>query len=118
MTERLSISGKTASMFQERLFSRLPLGQVLDIFHSRARSEFERNKDTGDNLLLVERLLERHRLEPLRLSREIDWINCFTHPDGEIEHQFSVEFSGTPLLWHLSPSPIEDVLPDGEKLTS
>lgn len=116
MVDTLDIDGKAASIYQERLFSRLQLGQVFELLHAQARDQFERVKGKGDIDLIVERVLERHRVQPLHLSREIEWVNSFTQPGGEIEHQFAVKFSGTSFLWHLSPSPDGDGLPAGQEL--
>lgn len=117
MIDTLEIAGKAAPIYQERLFSRLVLHQVLDLIEMRAIDELEREKGAGKDELLVERLLERHALEPLKISRKVEWVGSFTFPHGETEHLFSAGFSGAPLLWHLSPSPLQDVLPEGYDLT-
>lgn len=111
MLDALGASPENLSSYEEALFSRLNLGQHMELVLAIAIDEFERKKTDGSNYALIERLWDEHRLEPLNLSSGVERVDSFVTAHGEIRHLFALEFCGSPRLWNMSPDPIEPRLP-------
>lgn len=98
---------------QRRLFAGLNLSVLLEQRAQLCLQQFARARADCDRNVLAERLYERFICEPLALEGELRSKRQWDLSNGMQEVEFSAPFSGDPILWECSPTPIDDVLPDG-----